>query len=79
MANLISVTVYGQDGNDLNQPTGVVMAFPPSQIYLRTIPATSYSGVSCVTAVYVLPNAPSPMQQVYYTNATVASLITAAG
>ena len=76
MANLISVTVYGSNQNDFS--AGVVMAFPPSQIYLQTIPSTNYAGTACVTAVYVLPNAPSPIQKVYYTSSTVASLITAA-
>ena len=79
MANLISVTVYGSNSNDWNTPSGVVMAFPPSQIFLQTIPSTKYSGVACVTAVNVLPNAPSPIQKVYYTSSTVAALITAAG
>jgi len=79
MANLISVTVFGSNSNDWNAPSGVVMAFPPSQIYLKTIPSTVYSGVACVTAVYVLPNAPSPIQTVFYTSSTVAALITAAG
>jgi hypothetical protein len=47
-------------------------------ILLETIPSTVYSGTACVTAVKLLPYGPSPIQPVYYTNATVANLITAA-
>jgi len=79
MANLISVTVYGSNQNDWNKTSGVVLAFPTQGILLETIsPAVSYSGVACNTAVKLLPYGPSPIQPVYYTSATVASLITLA-
>jgi hypothetical protein len=78
MANQISVTVYGSNQNDWNKTSGVVMSFPTQGIYFETIsPAVSYSGVACNTAVKLMPYGPSPMQPVYYTPATVASLITA--
>lgn len=78
MAQIISVTVYGANQNDWNKPSGVVMGFPVSQIVLRTIPSTPYSGVNCVTQIQLLPTAPSPIQPVYYTNTPIATLITAA-
>jgi hypothetical protein len=78
MANLISVTVYGSNQNDWNKTSGVVLAFPTQGILLETIPSTVYSGTACVTAVKLLPYGPSPIQPVYYTPSTVASLITAA-
>jgi|GEM_PF-3228287 len=76
MANLISVTVYGSNQNDFK--AGVVMAFPTNGFYLQTIPSTVYAGTACVTALYVLPNAPSPIQQIYYTSSTLSSLVSAA-
>lgn len=78
MAQIIAVTVYGQNQNDLNKPSGVAMGFPVQNIVLSTIPATTYSGVSCVTQITLLPTAPSPIQQVYYTNTAIGTLITAA-
>ena len=79
MANLISLSIYGANSNDFNAASvPVTMAFPPSQIYAKAID-TVYAGVACKAAVYVLPNAPSPIQQVFYTSSTVAQIITAAG
>jgi len=78
MAQVIAVTVYGQNQNDLNKPSGVAMGFSVQNIVLSTIPSTTYSGVACVTQVTLLPTAPSPIQQVYYTNTPIATLITAA-
>jgi hypothetical protein len=80
MANLIAVTVYGSNQNDWNAPLGVDMAFPPSQIVCKTLPEdTYYSGVLCAASISLLPTAPSTIQPVYYTDSTVAELITAAG
>ena len=42
MANIFSATIYGANQNDWG--SGVVMGFPASQVVLRTIPPTSYSG-----------------------------------
>jgi hypothetical protein len=75
MAQIISATIYGANSNDWNQPSGVAMAFPVQQIVLRTIPPTSYSGVTCVTQIQLLPTAPSPIQPVYYTNTAIGSLV----
>jgi hypothetical protein len=73
MANIFSATIYGANQNDWG--SGVVMGFPASQVVLRTIPPTSYSGVTCVTQIQLLPTAPSPIQPVYYTNAAIGTLI----
>lgn len=72
MANVISATIYGSNQNDFS--AGVVMAFPVNQIQLQTITSTKYAGVDCVTAIYVLPTAPSPIQKIYYTNSTLTDL-----
>lgn len=74
MAQVFLATVYGQNGNDLNKPSGVVMGFSTQNVILETITPTAYSGVTCNTAIKVLPTAPSPIQPVYYTPSTVTAL-----
>lgn len=78
MAQVISVTVYGANGNDFNTPSGVDMGFPVSNIVLSAMTPTDYSGVTCNTSIKLLPTAPSPIQPVYYTDTLVADLIDAA-
>ena len=73
MARIFSTIVYGANQNDWG--SGVVMGFPSSQVVLRTIPPTTYSGVTCVTQIQLLPTAPSPIQPVYYTNTAIATLV----
>lgn len=81
---MITATVYGGNSNDFNTGSttpgtpGVTMAFSVQNILLKAIPPTSYSGVTCNTAIIVLPTAPSPIQPVYYTNTAIATLVTAA-
>ena len=78
MALQLSASIYGANGNDWNKPQGVTMSFPTQGIILKTIPATSYSGVTCVTQIQVLPTAPSVIQPVFYTPTAIATLVTAA-
>jgi hypothetical protein len=84
MAQVISATIYGINENDLNSQTaqpgtpGITMAFSVQTITLQSIPPTSYSGTVCNTRIIVLPTAPSPIQQRYYTNTAIGALVTAA-
>jgi hypothetical protein len=84
MAQVISATIYGVNGNDLNtgatQPgtPGMTMAFSVQNIVLQSIPPTTYSGTVCNTEITLLPTAPSPIQQRYYTNTAIATLVAAA-
>jgi hypothetical protein len=76
MAINVAATIYGANGNDWNSSMGTAMTFPASQIVCRAIsPAVSYSGVSCNTAIQLLPTAPSPIQPVYYTPTAIGSLV----
>lgn len=80
MAQMVSASIYGANGNDWKNALGSTMAFPTNQIVIRAIsPAVSYAGVACNTQIQLLPTAPSPIQPVYYTPTATATLITAAG
>lgn len=73
---LFAVSIYGANGNDWNNSQGVTMAFSPTQVVLRALPAgTTYSGVTCLSQIQLLPTAPSPIQPVYYSAKTVAEII----
>jgi len=79
MALQLAASIYGANQQDWNTPLGVSMSFPTQGIVLRTIsPAVSYSGVSCLTTIQLLPTAPSPIQPQYYTPTAIATLVTAA-
>jgi hypothetical protein len=73
---MFAVSIYGANQNDWNNLDGVTMGFSPTTVVLRTLPAeTTYSGVTCRSAIQLLPTAPSPIQPVYYTDKTVAQII----
>lgn len=73
---MFAVSIYGANGNDWNNSNGVTMGFSPTQVVLRALPAgTTYSGVTCLSQIQLLPTAPSPIQPVYYSAKTVAEII----
>jgi hypothetical protein len=73
---MFAASIYGANQNDWNNSNGVTMGFSPTQVVLRALPAgTTYSGVTCLSAIQLLPTAPSPIQPVYYTAKTVAEII----
>lgn len=73
---MFAVSIYGANQNDWNNSNGVTMGFSPTQVVLRNLAdQPSYSGVTCKTAIQLLPTAPSPIQPVYYTAKTVAEII----
>lgn len=79
MATQLAASIYGANQNSWNKPQGLRMSFSTASIVIRELETpTQYSGVTCVTAIQVLPTAPSVIQPVYYTAATVADLVTAA-
>jgi hypothetical protein len=79
MALQVTASIYGANKNDWNRPAGVTMGFPTQDIVIRAIsPAETYSGVSCPTAIQLMPYGPSPSQPIYYTVTATATLITAA-
>jgi hypothetical protein len=73
MAALLSltVTVYGSNGQGF---TPTAMAFPTSSIMLRTIPATDYSGETCVSAIQLLPTGLNVNSPQFYVTQTVSEL-----
>jgi hypothetical protein len=79
MAQILTASIYGANGNDWNTPQGVTMGFPVQQSVIRTLnQPTSFSGVTCLSQIQLLPTAPSPIQPVYYSPTAAATLITAA-
>jgi hypothetical protein len=79
MALQLAASIYGANQQDWNAPLGRSMAFPTQGIVLRNLDQpTTYSGVTCLTAIQLLPTAPSPIQPIYYTPTAIATLVTAA-
>lgn len=78
MAQTLTASIYGANSNDWNAPMGRTMGFPTQGIVIRSLkqPAT-YSGVTCLSEIQLLPTAPSPIQPVYYSPTAAATLITA--
>ena len=73
--NLFALPVYGANSNDFNvTAVPVTMLFNAAQVYAKSIPPTVYAGVTCNSAVYLLPTAPSPIQQVFYTDRTTTQI-----
>ena len=79
MANQLTASIYGANGNDWGNAQGTIMGFPTQSIVIRAlVPAETYSGVTCNSAIQLLPTAPSPIQPVYYTPTAASSLISTA-
>jgi len=77
MAQQVTASIYGANSNDWNRAHGLTMGFPTGSIVIRAIdPPETYSGVSCVTAIQLLPTAPSVIQPIYYTPLATATAIT---
>jgi len=77
MALQVTASIYGANSNDWNIAHGLTMGFPTQNIVIRALnPPETYSGVSCPTAIQLLPTAPSTIQPVYYTSVATATMIT---
>ncbi len=76
MAQFINASIYGANSNDWNRQMGVNKIFPVTLIspqQLRT--PTVYSGVTCVTAINLLPTGLQTDNQTFYTDKTVAAIL----
>jgi hypothetical protein len=74
MANFINASIYGANKNDWNKPQGVNHVFPVNAI--RVYPTSaSYSGVTCVTVIEVLPTGLNQQPEKLYTDKTVAAIL----
>jgi len=80
MAVQLAASIYGANSNDWGTPQGTLMSFPTQNIVIRQIDGgpTTYSGVTCVSQIQLLPTAPSTIQPVYYSAVAVGTLVTAA-
>ena len=76
MAQFITASIYGKDGYDWNIAHGVTRIFGVNQVnaYPLTTP-TAYSGVTCVTAIELLPQGLNVDAQKFYTDKTVANIL----
>jgi hypothetical protein len=80
MAQMITASIYGANGNDYKTAGGATQVFPVSQILIKALsPAVTYGGVACNSIIFLLPTAPSPIQQQFYASQTAAALATLAG
>lgn len=77
MANLVAASIYGQNKNDWGSAHGTAMAFPGTGFIAR--PTTEVmSGVQMAAIIQVLPTGLTVDGTQYYTDSTVAELVTAA-
>jgi hypothetical protein len=79
MAQQLSASIYGQNGNSWGNPQGEIMGFPTQGIVIRTLnPPVTLAGVVCNSQIQLLPYGPSPNQPLYFCPTAAATLITAA-
>ena len=79
MAQQLSASVYGMNGNDFNRVAGLTKSFPTQGISIQALsPAVSYSGVACNTIISVLPTGLNQPVQNYYVATATPTVITAA-
>ena len=79
MAQQVTASVYGLNQQDWNKPLGVTKTFPTQGLSLQHLsPAVSYSGVSCVTIIQLLPTGLNQTTQNFYSPTALATIATAA-
>jgi hypothetical protein len=78
MANQIAASIYAINKNALGPAHGVSFSFAPGTFLARHVdPAESYSNVACNAIIQVLPTGLNQPYTQYYTNLTVAQIVTA--
>lgn len=80
MAQILSASIYGVNGYDQGNTNGLTKGFPVQNILIESIandPQT-FSGVSCISKVTLLPTGLNVKGLQYYTPTAAATLITAA-
>lgn len=76
-SSIFVVSVYGSNGQGFGSKQGNPMAFPSSGVVLRSlVPAESYQGVNCNTAIQLLPTGLNVSSPQYYTAKTITELDT---
>jgi hypothetical protein len=79
MAQQFSASVYGANGNDLNSFQGITKSFPSQGVSIQALnPVKSYSGVTCVTVISLLPTGLNQVAQQFYSPTATATVISAA-
>ena len=73
MAQFINASVYGSNGNSWNRTQGVnrINVYPLT----ATAPNNSYSGVTCVSVIELLPTGLQTNSTTFYTDKTVANIL----
>ncbi len=78
MANQLSASIYGINGQSVGTDRGVTMGFPSQGVVIRPAPSgTVFNGVTMVTVIQLLPTATKVTQDQYYTPTATATVITA--
>ena len=70
------VSIYGGNGTGYGSTQGTPMSFPTNNIMLRKIAPTVYQGVTCNTAIQLLPTGLQVNSPQYYVAETVSTLVT---
>lgn len=75
MANILTASIYGYQGNpDYTTNMGIEIGFPTSQIIIKPIsPAISFQGVDCNSSIEIITV--QPPFPIYYSSETAANLI----
>lgn len=74
MAQAILVSVYGTNGQGFGSTMGNPIIFPTANIMVRSIPPTAYQGVTCNSAIQLLPTGLTVNSPQYYVPDTVVTL-----
>lgn len=70
------VSVYGNNGQGFGSTQGNPMSFPTGNIMIRRIEPTAYQGVTCNSAIQLLPTGLTVNSPQYYVAQTVSTLAT---
>lgn len=78
MAQVISVSVYGVNGNAIGTSAGLTHGFSVAGIVIEPASGDTFNGVTMNSVIKALPDSAYRQADKYYSAATVSSLITAA-
>lgn len=80
MAQVLSASIYGLNGNSIGTAQGQTIGFPTQGILIRpnTALGTTFNGVTCPTIIQMLPAGTRVAQDQYFCVTALATVITAA-
>jgi hypothetical protein len=79
MAQILSASIYGLNGQSIGTAQGQTLGFPTQGILIRpNTSSATYNGVTCPTIIQLLPAGTKVAQDQYFCVTALATVITAA-